>query len=83
MDKQVVQHLPALVLSISVSAQVALSISMQSILHDEAESMPCVLFFSSGLMCKITRGTCKQAHFPAGCRPLLESWPGCLPHLPS
>jgi len=42
MDKQAVQHLPAFVLSICVSAQVALSISMQS---DEAEIRPLVLFF--------------------------------------
>ncbi len=45
MDKQAVQHLPAFVLSICVSAQVALSISMQSIVHDEAEIRPLVLFF--------------------------------------
>ena len=45
MDKQVVQHLPADVPSIGVSAQVALAISVQPIIHDEAESMPHVLFF--------------------------------------
>jgi hypothetical protein len=95
MDKQVVQHLPAVVPSIGVSAQVALTISVQSIIHNEAESTPHVLFFSSVLMYRTASGACKQAYLPAGAHLpagaylpaglylLLESWLGCLRHLPS
>jgi hypothetical protein len=64
MDKHVVQHLPAVVPSIGVSAQVALAISMQSIVHDEAESTPHVQFFSSVLMYRTGSGACEQAHLP-------------------
>jgi hypothetical protein len=56
MDKQVVQHLPAFVPSIGISAEVALSLSAQSIVHDEAESTPHVPFFSSVLMYETTSG---------------------------
>jgi hypothetical protein len=42
---QVVQHLPAPVLSICRSAQAALSISVQSMVHEEAETKPCAQIF--------------------------------------
>jgi hypothetical protein len=83
MDKQVVQHLPAFVFSIGISAQFALAISVQSIVHDEAESTPHVLFFSSVIMYRTASGPCKQAHLLAGHCLLLESWLGCLHHPPS
>jgi hypothetical protein len=81
MDGQAVQHLPAVVPSIGVSAQVELAISVQSIVHDEAESMPHVQYFSSVLMYRTASGACEQAHLPAGVHLpagrclLLESWP--------
>ncbi len=89
MDKQVVQHLPAAVPSIGVSAQVALAISVQSIIHNKAESTPHVQFFSSVLMYRTACGACEQAHLLTGAHLLaghcllLESWLGCLHHPPS
>ena len=83
MDRQAVQHLPAVVPSIGVSTQAELAISVQSIVHDEAESTPHVQYFSSVLMYRTASGACEQAHLPAGRCLVLESWPGCLRHLPS